>query len=107
MGSGLLAIQSLVLLYAKNRQKIVVRRLFGHSIMRTYRVYLLFLGIEWIIQGMISGLIINSMGVLTLDTRLGLVFIVVALAVLELMLTLISLLAIERRKLSELLKEGT
>lgn len=107
VGSGLLAVQSLVLLYTKNRQKIVVRRLFGHSMMRTYRVYLLFLGIEWIIQGMISGLIINSMGILMPDTRFSVVCIVVALAVLELMLTLISLFAIERCKLSELLKEGT
>ncbi|MDF2565600.1 MAG: hypothetical protein K0Q53_1995 [Massilibacillus sp.] len=107
VGSGLLAIQNLVLLYNKNKQKIVVRRLFGYSIIRTYRVYFLFLGVGWIIKGFISRLIINSMGSSTTNVQIGLVIVVVSMAVLEFMLTIAALLAIERRKLSELLKEGT
>lgn len=39
-----------------------------------------FLGIRWIIQDIISGLIINSMGVSTPDMQIDLVIVVVTLA---------------------------
>ncbi|MFD3450139.1 bacteriocin-associated integral membrane family protein [Microbacteriaceae bacterium 4G12] len=94
-----LVTQNMIIYFNKNQQKIIVHRLFGVGFFRTYKAYIVLFGLTWIVQLAICFVIRKE-----LDIKL--VAVVMTLIGIEITVSMIALITMERRNKTKVIKGG-
>ncbi|MGL5417322.1 MAG: DUF1430 domain-containing protein [Clostridium sp.] len=95
----ILSIQNIVLIFNKNMKKIILNRLFGVSFLKTYKSLIRIFIVSWIIQ-------IVAFSMLKSIAELRTLFIIALLMLIELIISLFTIIRIEKVNKLRIVKEG-